>query len=95
MGNECQILAKPVSVTQVAKHAEQVSSAPVARVITRERTPTRESTMSHDFLKRLGLDHLDAKSPDFLKTLQRMQREAWESLREETPRTEGSPSMQD
>ena len=37
--------------------------------------------MSHDILKRLGLDHLDTSSPDFLKTLERMQREAWESLR--------------
>jgi hypothetical protein len=37
--------------------------------------------MNHDILKRLGLDHLDASSPDFLQTLQRLQREAWESLR--------------
>lgn len=37
--------------------------------------------MSHDILKRLGLDHLDTSSPDFLKTLERLQREAWESLR--------------
>ncbi|MEP7041691.1 MAG: hypothetical protein ABI843_01435 [Dokdonella sp.] len=36
--------------------------------------------MSHDILTRLGLDHLDASSPDFLKTLQRLQREAWENL---------------
>ena len=36
--------------------------------------------MSHDILTRLGLDHLDAKSPDFLKTLQRLQREAWENM---------------
>lgn len=36
--------------------------------------------MSHDILKRLGLDHLDASSPDFLKTLERLQKEAWESL---------------
>lgn len=37
--------------------------------------------MSYDILKRLGLDHLDTSSPDFLKTLERMQREAWENLR--------------
>ncbi|GAA0723178.1 hypothetical protein [Dokdonella soli] len=39
--------------------------------------------MSYDILKNLGLDHLDAKSPDFLKTLERMQREAWESLQQD------------
>lgn len=32
--------------------------------------------MSYDILKNLGLDHLDTRSPDFLKTLERMQREA-------------------
>lgn len=37
--------------------------------------------MSYDILKNLGLDRLDPSSPDFLKTLERMQREAWESLR--------------
>ena len=31
--------------------------------------------MSYDILKSLGLDHLDASSPDFVKTLERMQRE--------------------
>ncbi len=36
--------------------------------------------MSYDILKNLGLDRLDPTSPDFLKTLERMQREAWESL---------------
>jgi hypothetical protein len=36
--------------------------------------------MSYDILKHLGLDRLDTNSPDFLKTLERMQREAWESL---------------
>lgn len=36
--------------------------------------------MSHDILKRLGLDHLDVSSPDFLETLNRMQREARASL---------------
>ncbi|MET0226077.1 MAG: hypothetical protein ABW187_06530 [Dokdonella sp.] len=43
--------------------------------------------MSHDILTRLGLDHLDASSPDFLKTLQRLQREAWEKMQrdERTP----------
>ncbi|HEY0180171.1 MAG TPA: hypothetical protein VGC30_11155 [Dokdonella sp.] len=42
---------------------------------------------AREILKRLGLDHLDVGSPDFLKTLERMQREAWESLREERART--------
>ncbi|MBX3700551.1 MAG: hypothetical protein KF903_06070 [Dokdonella sp.] len=32
--------------------------------------------MSYDILKNLGLDHLDTRSPDFIKTLERMQREA-------------------
>lgn len=36
--------------------------------------------MAYDILKNLGLDHLDARSPDFLKTLQRLQKEAWRSL---------------
>jgi len=36
--------------------------------------------MSYDILKQLGLDRFDTNSPDFLKTLERMQREAWESL---------------
>jgi len=36
--------------------------------------------MSYDILKNLGLDHLDASSPEFLKTLERMQREAYRSL---------------
>lgn len=41
--------------------------------------------MSHDILKRLGLDHLDANSPDFLRTLQRLQRELLESLQSGEP----------
>lgn len=36
--------------------------------------------MSYDILKSLGLDHLDASSPEFMKTLERMQRDAFESL---------------
>lgn len=36
--------------------------------------------MHYDILKRLGLDHLDTGSPEFLRVLERMQREAWESL---------------
>ena len=39
--------------------------------------------MSYDILKNLGLDRFDASSPDFLKTLERMQREAWLSLQQE------------
>lgn len=42
--------------------------------------------MSHDILKRLGLDHLDVTSPDFLQTLNRLQQEARDSLK----RSEGS-----
>ena len=51
--------------------------------------------MSYDILKNLGLDHLDTRSPDFLKTLERMQREALQSLqagefRQEPERREAS-----
>ncbi|MGN6519536.1 MAG: hypothetical protein ACTHK2_08955 [Dokdonella sp.] len=42
--------------------------------------------MSYDILNSLGLDHLDASSPDFVKTLERMQREAFQSLQQEEPR---------
>ena len=38
--------------------------------------------MSYDILKNLGLDHLDASSPDFLAALERMQKEAWLSLQQ-------------
>lgn len=38
--------------------------------------------MTYDILKNLGLNPLDARSPDFLKTLERMQKEAWQSLQE-------------
>jgi hypothetical protein len=43
----------------------------------------REASMSYDILKNLGLDHLDATSPDFIRTLERMQKEAWQSLKRE------------
>ncbi|MGA9342887.1 MAG: hypothetical protein WBV61_11240 [Rhodanobacteraceae bacterium] len=36
--------------------------------------------MSYDILKNLGLDPSDVRSPDFLETLQRMQKEALRSL---------------
>jgi hypothetical protein len=36
--------------------------------------------MNHDILKRLGLDHLNVQSPDFLDALNRMQQEERESL---------------
>ena len=39
--------------------------------------------MSYDILKNLGLDQLDTQSPDFLKTLERLQREALQSLQAE------------
>ena len=41
--------------------------------------------MSHDILKRLGLDHLDVSSQDFLNALNRMQREERESLLRSKP----------
>ena len=41
--------------------------------------------MNHDILKRLGLDHLDVASQDFLDTLNRMQQEARENLRDVEP----------
>jgi hypothetical protein len=41
--------------------------------------------MNHDILKRLGLDHLDVSSTDFLRTLNRMQQEARENLRKTEP----------
>ncbi len=41
--------------------------------------------MNHDILKRLGLDHLDVDSPDFLDTLNRLQQEAREKLHAATP----------
>ena len=39
--------------------------------------------MSYDILKNLGLDRTDTGSPEFLQMLERMQREAWESLQHE------------
>jgi hypothetical protein len=45
----------------------------------------KEDDMNHDILKRLGLDHLNVSSPDFLNTLNRMQQEARESLRQTAP----------
>lgn len=42
--------------------------------------------MSYDILKSLGLDHLDASSPDFVKTLERMQREAFLALQKDEQR---------
>lgn len=44
--------------------------------------------MSYDILKNLGLDHLDTHSPDFIKALERMQREALQSLQAEATRPE-------
>jgi hypothetical protein len=47
----------------------------------------------YDILKNLGLDRVDTGSPDFLKTLERMQREAWQSLqREEKEAPDGPPA---
>jgi hypothetical protein len=45
--------------------------------------------MNYDILKSLGLNHLDATSPDFMKTLERMQREAWQSLQQDEKRADG------
>jgi hypothetical protein len=41
--------------------------------------------MNHDILKRLGLDHLDVSSTDFLDALNRMQRRERESLQKSEP----------
>jgi hypothetical protein len=41
--------------------------------------------MNHDILKRLGLDHLDVSSTDFLDALNRMQRRERESIRKTEP----------
>jgi hypothetical protein len=41
--------------------------------------------MNHDILKRLGLDHLDVSSTDFLAALNRMQQQERDSLRESQP----------
>ena len=41
--------------------------------------------MNHDILKRLGLDHLDVSSPDFLDELNRLQQEARENLHRTQP----------
>lgn len=41
--------------------------------------------MGYDILKNLGLDRENIGSPDFLKTLERMQREAWENLQRSEP----------
>lgn len=48
-----------------------------------------ETDMSYDILKSLGLEHIDTRSPDFLETLERMQREALLSLQCEDPRQPG------
>jgi len=50
--------------------------------------------MSHDILKRLGLDHLDVTSPDFLRTLNRLQQEARDSLQQaESPCAAQAPEL--
>ena len=41
--------------------------------------------MNHEILKRLGLDHLDVSSTDFLDALNRMQRRERESIRKSEP----------
>ena len=41
--------------------------------------------MNHNILKRLGLDHLDVQSSDFLDALNRMQQEERESLQKAEP----------
>lgn len=45
-------------------------------------------SINHDILKRLGLDHLDVSSPDFLDVLNRMQRQERESLLNAKPLNE-------
>ena len=51
--------------------------------------------MSYDILKNLGLDHLDASSPDFLRALERMQKDAWQSLQDTPPRQRILPDSDD
>ena len=41
--------------------------------------------MNYDILKRLGLDHLDVNSTDFLDALNKMQKRARESIRKTEP----------
>jgi hypothetical protein len=41
--------------------------------------------MNRDILKRLGLDHLDVSSPDFMNTLNRLQQAERENLRRSEP----------
>lgn len=43
---------------------------------------------NHDILKRLGLDHLDVSTPDFLNALNRLQREERERLLKTPPSNE-------
>ncbi|MGA9420781.1 MAG: hypothetical protein WBW61_00335 [Rhodanobacteraceae bacterium] len=52
--------------------------------------------MSYDILKNLGLDHLDVNSPDFLETLQRMQKEALRGLQPaaDEPNTNGFDTLE-
>ena len=49
--------------------------------------------MSYDILKNLGLDRADTGSPDFLRMLERMQREAWESLQRDDHGSCNDPAM--
>lgn len=48
--------------------------------------------MSYDILKNLGLNALDVLSPDFLQTLERMQKEAWQSLQDADATTATGPA---
>ncbi len=41
--------------------------------------------MNYDILKRLGLDHLDVNSTDFLDALNKMQKRERESIRKSEP----------
>ena len=47
--------------------------------------------MTYDILKNLGLDALDPGSPEFLQTLDRLQREAWQSLQAGDPASAIAP----
>jgi hypothetical protein len=58
----------------------------LAESVSKHSGESQGDSMSYDILKSLGLDHLDASSPDFVKTLERMQREAFQSLQKEEPR---------
>jgi hypothetical protein len=85
---DCQNCARPVSSSLRHRDNEprHVAGDSLARhLLSLDQAVRRQGkeSMSYDILKNLGLDRVDTSSPDFLKTLERMQREAWQSLQRE------------